>query len=97
MSTPDYSGVGDTHVAHEAEEAAATDAQMRRTSDHAAIADVTATAISDAASPGASYTQAEVVAMRTEIVALNARLALAVAAVNEVLDVLRDAELIPAA
>lgn len=94
---PDYSGVGDTHVPHEAEQAEATDAQMRRTSTHAAIADVTATAISDAASPGATYVQAEVVALRTEIVALNARLALVVVALNGALAVLRDAELIPAA
>jgi hypothetical protein len=95
METPDYSGVGDTHVSHEAEAAAATDAQMRRTSTHAAIADVTATAISDAASPGATYAQAEVVALRTELVAVNARLAATVAALNGVLAVLRDAELIP--
>jgi hypothetical protein len=70
---------------------------MRRTSTHAAIADVTATTINDAASPGGSYVQAEVVAMRTELVAINARLALAVTALNGVLATLRDAELIPAA
>ena len=92
---PDYSGVSDTHVPEEKNVDEAIDAQMRRTSTHAAIADVTATAISDAASPGSSYVQAEVVALRTEIVALNARLALAVTAVNAMLAVLRDAELIP--
>lgn len=85
----------DEHVPHEPEVDAAVDDQLARTSSHAAIADVTATAISDAASPGSSYVQAEVVALRTEIVALNARLAEAVGAVNEILDVLRDAELIP--
>ena len=73
MSEPDYSNVADVHVPHEAETAEAVDAQMRRTSTHAAIA--------DPASPGSSYVQAEVVALRTAIVAI--------------LDVLRDAELIP--
>lgn len=92
---PDYSGVGDEHVEHEKDVAEAIDAQMRRTSSEGTIATVTATAIPDAASPGATYDQTEVVALRTEIVALNARLALAVAALNNVLDVLRDAELIP--
>ncbi len=95
MSEPDYSGVSDTNVPHEAEVDAAIDEQMERTSTHAAIADVTATAITDAASPGSSYNQAEVVALRTELVALNARLALVVASHNAVLAVLRDAELIP--
>lgn len=33
--------IGDTNIPHEAGVAAATDAQMRRTSDHAAIADAT--------------------------------------------------------
>ena len=73
MTEPDYSGVQDTHVPHEGAEAEATDAQMRRTSDHAAIADL--------ASPGSTYVQAEAVAARNKI--------------NEILDVLRDAELIP--
>jgi hypothetical protein len=95
MSEPDYTGVSDSHVPHEGQVDEAIDSQMRRTSSHAAIADVTATAITDAASPGSSYVQAEVVALRTEIVALNARLALAVAACNAMLAVLRDAELIP--
>lgn len=95
MQTPDYSGVGDTHVPHEKDVDEAIDSQMRRTSTHAAIADVTATAISDAASPGASYVQAEVVALRTEIVALNARQAEMIGKVNDMLAVLRDAELIP--
>ena len=85
----------DEHVDHEANVDEAIDDQMKRTSTHAAIADVTATAISDAASPGSSYVQAEVVALRTELVALNARLVLAVTALNGVLSVLRDAELIP--
>jgi hypothetical protein len=75
METPDYSGVGDTHVPHEAELDEAIDSQMRRTSDAAAIA--------DPASPGASYVQAEAVAVRDALVA--------------VLGVLRDAELIPSA
>lgn len=95
MSEPDYEGVSDTNVAHEGEVDHAIDAQMRRTSTHAAIADVTATPISDAASVGGTYSQSEVNALRTELVAVNARLALAVAALNGVLAVLRDAELIP--
>lgn len=95
MQTPDYSGVGDSHVPHEGQVDEAIDAQMRRTSTHAAIADVTATPISDAASVGGTYSQSEVNALRTELVAVNARLALAVTALNGVLAVLRDAELIP--
>lgn len=95
MTDPDYSGVKDTNVQGEARVARAVDAQMRRTSNNAAIAAVTATAISDAASPGASYVQAEVVALRTEIVAINARLAEAVTKLNLALEVLREAELIP--
>lgn len=95
MSEQSYEGVEDTHVPHEAEQAQATDAQMRRTSDNAAIAAVTSTAISDAASPGSSYVQAEVVAIRTEVVALNARLAETVTKLNLALEVLREAELIP--
>lgn len=87
----------DSNIAHEAQVDRAVDAQLRRTSDHGVVADVTATAIPDAASPGATYDQTEVVALRTELVAVNARLALAVAATNAVLDVLRDAELIPTA
>lgn len=67
--------IGDTNVPHEQGVADAVDAQARRTSDHAAIADL--------ASPGAAYVQAEAVAARNKI--------------NEILDVLRDAELIPAA
>lgn len=97
MSEPDYSGVQDTHVTHEAETAEAVDAQMRRTSDNATIAAVTATAITDAASPGSSYVQAEVVALRTEIVALNARQAEIIAKFNLVLDTLKEAELVPTA
>jgi len=73
METPDYSGVGDTHVSHEADVDEAIDSQMRRTSDAGAIA--------DPASPGASYVQAEAVAVRNAVVAI--------------LGVLRDAELIP--
>ena len=73
MSEPDYSGVSDTHVDHEADVDEAIDAQMRRTSDRAAVA--------DPASPGASYVQAEAVAVRDAVVTI--------------LDVLRDAELIP--
>lgn len=65
--------IPDENVPHEQAHADATDAQMARTSDHAAIPDL--------ASPGASYVQAEAVAARDKI--------------NEILDVLRDAELIP--
>jgi transcription elongation GreA/GreB family factor len=50
------------------------DAYMRRTSDHAAVADLPSAA-------SASYVQAEQTAQNTKI--------------NEILDVLRDAELIP--
>ena len=95
MSEPDYSNVQDTHVPHEADAAEATDAQLRRTSDNPTIAAVTATAISDAASPGASYVQAEVVAIRTEVVALNARLQDLTVKFNSVLDTLKEAELVP--
>jgi len=65
--------IDDTHVPHEQQVTEAVDAHARRTSDHAAIADL--------ASPSASYVQAEAVAMRGKI--------------NEILDVLRDAEFIP--
>jgi hypothetical protein len=67
--------VEDTNVPHEQNVDDAVDDQLKRTSDHAAIADL--------ASPGATYSQAEAVAARNKI--------------NEILDVLRDAELIPAA
>lgn len=73
MSTPDYSDVEDTSVPHEAEHAEATDAQMRRTSDHGPIADLPA-------SP-AAYDAVADQAVRTTV--------------NEILAVLRDAELIP--
>lgn len=75
MSEPDYSNVEDVSVPHEGAHAAATDAQLARTSDHAAIADL--------ASPSGTYVQAEAVAARDKI--------------NEILDVLRDAGLIPTA
>lgn len=96
MSEPDYSNVQDVNVPHEGEVAEAVDAQMARTSDNAAIAAVTATAIPDAAEAGGTYAQAEVNAIRDEVVALNARLADTVAKFNLVLEVLREAELIPA-
>ena len=89
------SATHDENVPHEAAVDAAIDDQMQRTSTHAAIADVTATAISDAAAPGAAYNQTEMTNIRNEVVALNARLALTVAALNNALAVLRDAELIP--
>lgn len=63
----------DEHVPHEAEVDAAVDDQLARTSTHAFIA--------DPASPGASYVQAEVVALRTAIVGI--------------LAILKDAELMP--
>lgn len=75
MSEPDYSGVEDTHVPHEGEVDEAIDAQMERTSTHAAIANPD--------SPGAGYVQAEAVAVRNAVV--------------DILEVLRDAGLIPAA
>jgi hypothetical protein len=67
--------IDDTHVPHEQGVSDAVDAELRRTSSHAAIPDL--------ASPGAAYVQAEAVAARNKI--------------NEILAVLRDAELIPAA
>ena len=63
----------DEFVDHEAQVDRAVDAQMARTSDHAAIADL--------AAPSAGYVQAEATAMQEKI--------------NEILDVLRDAGLIP--
>lgn len=68
------SDIPDVNVPHEGAQAEATDAQMRRTSDHAAIADL--------AAPSGTYVEAEALAARNKI--------------NEILDVLRDAELIPA-
>ena len=65
--------IEDRHVPHEAAHAEATDDQLARTSDHAAIADL--------AAPSAIYVEAEALAARDKI--------------NEILDVLRDAELIP--
>lgn len=62
MSEPDYSGVGDTNIPHEAEVDKAVDAQMRRTSTHAAIA--------DPGSPGSSYVQAEAVATNDAVKAI---------------------------
>lgn len=75
---PDPEAVGesashDENVPHEAEVDAAVDAQLARTSDHAAIADL--------ATPSAAYVEAEAIAMQGKI--------------NEILDVLRDAGLIP--
>jgi hypothetical protein len=67
--------IPDEHIPHEQEHADATDAQMARTSDHAAIPD-----LSPAAASG-TYVQAEATATRNKV--------------NEILDVLRDAELIP--
>lgn len=66
--------IDDRNVPHEQNVADAVDDQMARTSDHAAIADITATG-------SASYVQAEQVQQSTKI--------------NEILDVLRDAGLIP--
>lgn len=71
---PGHEQPGDT-IPHQQETEDATDAQLERTSDHAAIADL--------ASPSGSYVQAEAVAARGKI--------------NEILDVLRDSGLIPAA
>jgi hypothetical protein len=105
MSDEQYPYVHDTHVPHEAETAEAIDAQLRRTSDHASIADIDildADAIEDAGTVGGTYSQSEVAALRTELVAVNAALADAqakidelIGAFNEALAVLRDAELIP--
>lgn len=67
------SQIGDEYIPHEGAHAEATDAQLARTSDHAAIPDL--------AAPGAVYAEAEALAARNKI--------------NEILDVLRDAGLIP--
>ena len=67
------SEIQDTNVPHEAKVDDAIDAQMERTSDHAAIADL--------AAPSAAYVEAEALAARNKI--------------NEILDVLRDAGLVP--
>jgi hypothetical protein len=64
----------DRDIPHEKAVGDAVDAQARRTSDHAAIADLTPTA-------SVGYVQAEATAVRGKV--------------NEILDVLRDAELIP--
>lgn len=63
----------DEHITHEAEHIEAQDSHLRKTSDHAAIADL--------AAPSGTYIEAEALAARNKI--------------NEILDVLRDAELIP--
>lgn len=67
--------VGDQNVPHEQQVDDAVDAQMKRTSDHAAIPDLSPAAAS------ATYVQAEATATRGKV--------------NEILDVLRDAQLIP--
>lgn len=107
MSEPDYSSVQDTHVPHEAEVAEAIDDQMERTSDHAAVADVAVlvaqTTIEPVASASAAYVEAEAdaavaainflitqgAATEENVISLDAK-------VNEILDVLRDAGLLPA-
>lgn len=67
------SEIHDTNVPHEQSVADAVDAQLDRTSDNAAIANL--------ASPSGTYVQAEAVAARDKI--------------NLILEVLREAELIP--
>jgi hypothetical protein len=61
-----------------------------------AVAAVTATAIEDAAACGGTYAAAEVNALRTEIVALNARSVLQTAAINALLVELKGNGLIKA-
>jgi hypothetical protein len=73
---PEVHNMDDTNVPHEEQVDKAIDAQARRTSDHAAIPDLTPTA-------SVGYVQAEATATRGKV--------------NEILDVLRDAELIPPA
>lgn len=73
---PEVHHMEDTNVSHEGQVDKAIDAQARRTSDHAAIPDLTPTA-------SVGYVQAEATATRGKV--------------NEILDVLRDAELIPPA
>jgi hypothetical protein len=73
---PEVHHMDDKNVPHEGQVAKAVDAQARRTSDHAAIPDLTPAA-------SGTYVQAEASAVRGKV--------------NEILDVLRDAELIPPA
>ena len=68
------SDISDEHVPHEQEHAEATDAQMRRTSEHGPI-DLLSTPASN------NYDRAEQTTM--------------VNTINEIIKVLRDAELIP--
>ena len=80
----------DEHVPHEQEHADATDAQMRRTSDHASIQDLGVYEPEDLI-PGTSTlseTQVAVNDMAVEIRAL-------IENSNSILAVLRDAELLP--
>lgn len=83
------------------------DAQLAATSDHVAIADVSVleaqTPIEPVAAPSAGYVEAEALAARNAInflitqgAATEANAGSLDAKVNEILDVLRDAGLIPA-
>jgi len=106
MSEPEYE-IQDTHVPHEAEVAEAVDAQMRRTSTQAHIADVavlaaTTPAVSTVGGAGGTYAEAEADAAVVAINALIAQAALTEANVisldakiNLILKVLQDVELVP--
>ena len=107
----------DEHVPHEAAHDAAIDDQLRRTSAHAAIADLLPLAPEDLVAidtvplsvPSAAYVEAEAVAtqeavndiltavtdIQTAVNALLAGYSDMYQRVNDVLEVLRDAELIP--
>ena len=103
----EYPNVSDTHVPHEAEQAQTIDAQMRRTSDHDEINDVvdlpTHEVIATVNAPSSGYVEGEAGAAVTAIndlisavTGLDGRVQDLIDAVNGILEVLRDAELLPA-
>ena len=100
--------IEDIHVPHEEAVDTEIDSELEDLSDQGTISDVAArtthATINDAAAVGSSYSQAEVNALRTEIVALNAANSVNEAMLdsmrtklNQVLGVLRDSGLIPSA
>lgn len=87
--------IADEHIPHEAETVEAMKAEARRTSSHAAIDDVDSALPSSLASASAAYDEAEADLSVAAVNALLAAVAELQTSQNEVLDVLRDAELIP--
>lgn len=92
MSEP---AIPDKHVPHEDEVAAAVDDQLARTSNHAAIEDLEVLDTETLDVPSSTYVEAEAVAGAAAVNDLLTAVAAAQSTLNEVLDVLRDAELIP--